>query len=526
MKNYFNLKNKIYAALAITALLVVSCTDDLDTAPTDDDTTSAEQFLDSPEAYKQLLAGIYANFALPGQTNAVTSSISGIDAGSGVFTRALWYMQELSADAAIWSYENDPGVAGIQRNTWTDSNSFVLGMWSRMAQSIAFANDFLRQTEGVTSAEVPEIASFRAEARFLRSLAYYYFIDLYGKAPFVDENSAVDPTFQPPQAERQQLFEFIEAEVESFMSDLPDAGQNEYGRADKGAAMMMLAKLYLNADVYLGTPRYDDCLDICNQIIATGAYSLNPVYANNFTGDNHLSNELIFTFISDATSSQSYGGMTIILNGEVGSLENNANVIGVGGFGGALRMKAQHSEIINTAASGDRNTVISANRPANVIDIADRATGYVVEKFTNNTSTGEPSASNLFADTDFPLFRFADVYLMYAEAVERGVTNPNASKTQATDYINELRTRANAPQITINDLNLDFILDERVRELFWEGHRRQDLIRFNRYTGGTFNWDWKGNARTGTAISNNLKVYPIPAQSIGTNPNLKQNEGY
>ena len=131
-------------------------------------------------------------------------------------------------------------------------------------------------------------------------------------------------------------------------------------------------------------------------------------------------------------------------------------------------------------------------------------------------------------DTDFPLFRLADVYLMYAECAARGASN--ATMADAVSYVNMLRERANngssIANITASDLTLDFIINERSRELYMEAHRRQDLIRFGKYTGGSYNWVWKGNGSNGIAISNNLKVFPIPSAALASNPNLSQNTGY
>lgn len=137
-----------------------------------------------------------------------------------------------------------------------------------------------------------------------------------------------------------------------------------------------------------------------------------------------------------------------------------------------------------------------------------------------------PGVSSTFVDTDFPLFRLADAYLMYAECALRGA----GDQALALTYVNALRERANsgsqAGNISAGQLTLNFIIDERSRELHWEGHRRQDLIRFNRYTGGTYNWAWKGNSSNGVSISNNLRLYPIPQASLASNPNLTQNPGY
>ncbi len=519
MLRHFKISTIKYAMFGLLAL-AIACTDDLNTLPEDDDVAVGEQVLETEADYLQLLGGVYANFTVPSPGSAFGSNIAGLDAGSSVFTRTLWYLQELSADAAIWSYENDPGVADIQRNTWNDTNEFVSGMFGRMALTLALSTNFIQVSSGNSNANIQQMAE---EARFLRALTYYYYLDLYGKAPFVTDDAPLgDTSYKPAQAERQELFDYVEAEALDLIQKLPAAGTADYGRADAGAAQMLLAKLYLNAEVYVGQNRYADCLTYCNELIAS--YSLNPVYAHNFTADNDRSGEIIFPLISDGVSSQSFGGTTVIVNGEWGSIEQNSDELGVSGtFGGALRLRQQTSELLELAAAGDRNTLKTDGRTINNPDIAIREFGYVHTKFTNVTSGGAQGSDQVFVDTDYPLFRLGDVYLMYAEAVLRG---GGGSTSEAVARVNDLRNRANAPVINESELDLDFILDERVRELFWEGHRRQDLIRFGRFTGGAYNWEWKGNSPTGTSIPNTFDVFPIPARSLSQNQNLTQNPGY
>jgi len=177
--------------------------------------------------------------------------------------------------------------------------------------------------------------------------------------------------------------------------------------------------------------------------------------------------------------------------------------------------------------NGDtRNTIISNERGIDITDISDRDQGYILEKYSNATSTGSFGVDQTFVDTDFPLFRLADVYLMYAEAHLRG--GAGATEANVTAYINSLRSRANNPQnnLTMSNISLDFILDERSRELHWEAHRRQDLVRFGLFTGGAYNWVWKGNGTNGIALPNHFNLYPVPSASLASNPNLTQNPGY
>jgi hypothetical protein len=532
MKNF---KTNLIAFFGIT-MLFSSCTDDLNVIPEDDDIFLTEAFFSSPESYRQGIAGVYSNLSLTGLTGAGSSNISGLDAGTSQYGRCLWYLQNLSTDEVIWSYENDPGVAEIQRNTWTSNNVIVLGMFARSMAQVAFCNEYLRQTtaeklssRGVTNGQLlADISDYRNEARAVRALAYYHLMDMFGKAAFNTENDIVGQA--GPEYNRQQLFTFIESELNAIVPNLKAPRTNEYGRVDKAFAWMILAKMYLNAEVYIGQNKYDQCVTMCNNVIG-GGYALEANYLHNFTADNHTSTEMIYSLQSDGNVTQNYGPTTVMINGQVGSIEQNGSAMGVGsgGWGGALRLRKQFVQKFNGSSfnSDERKTIISGARPIDITTIADRDQGFVLAKYSNKTSTGAAGVNQGFVDTDFPLFRLADVYLMYAECAKRGATN--ASTTQAVTYVNNLRERANngtSANISSADLTLDFILDERARELHWEGHRRQDLIRFNKYVGGSYNWAWKGNGSNGIALPTHLKVFPIPSLSLSANPNLTQNTGY
>ncbi|MFD2916548.1 RagB/SusD family nutrient uptake outer membrane protein [Psychroserpens luteus] len=525
--------------VSILSLLFVftffSCTEDLNITPNDDDTLLGEDLFENEGAYRQVIAGVYANLALTGTDGAGSSNIEGIDAGTSQFGRVLLYMQTLSADQMIWSYENDPGTREIQRNIWTAQNPLILGMYSRAHLTIALANNFLRETtadkldsRGASESVRQDIVAYRAEARLLRALSYYYMMDLFGKANFGTEADAVNTVL--PVADRAQLFDFIESELIAIEADLIPAGANEYGRADRGVAYMILAKIYLNAEVYIGENRYTDCMNYCQELLNSG-YTLATNYKDNFIADNNTNsavNEIIFSIVSDGSTTQNYGPTTVMINGSVGSLEVNGVEVGVvqNGWDGALRVRKEFAELWQGGNFGDddRNTIISANRPIGITDIADRDTGYIIQKYSNVTSTGQAGVDQTFVDTDFPLFRLADVNLMYAEAHLRG---GGGSLDVAVQLINDLRTRANNPNlISSTDLTLPFIIDERARELHWEAHRRQDLIRFGLFTGGSYNWAWKGNGSNGIAIPNHFNLYPIPNSSMSSNPNLTQNPGY
>ncbi|GGZ80182.1 RagB/SusD family nutrient uptake outer membrane protein [Algibacter mikhailovii] len=534
MKAKFNIQKTLGFIYLFALVSLSSCTDDLNITPKDDQTILSEDLFKDESSYKRVLGGIYANLALTGTDGPESSNLKNIDAGTSQFGRVLLYTQTLAADQMVWSYENDPGTREIQRNIWTAQNPLLLGMFSRAHLSVSLANNFLRETSdealdsrGVSESTRNEIVAYRAEARLMRAMAYYYMMDLFGKANYADENTPLNS--QPEVYERAQLFAFVESELKAIDADLVASRQNEYGRADKSVAYMILAKIYLNAEVYIGENKYADCISYCEKIIG-GGYTLASNYLHNFMADNNTNsaiNEIIFPIVSDGVTTQNYGPTTVMINGSVGSLEVNGAEVGVGdgGWGGALRVRKQFAQLWDpTFASDERNTIIIGERNIEIDDISNKDAGYIIQKYSNATSTGELGADKTFVDTDFPLYRLADVYLMYAEAHLRG---GGGTLSTAVDYINALRTRANNPNtISSGDLTLDFILDERSRELHWEAHRRQDLIRYNRYTGGNYNWAWKGNGSNGIAIPAHFNVYPIPNGSRAANPNLTQNPGY
>jgi hypothetical protein len=297
---------------------------------------------------------------------------------------------------------------------------------------------------------------------------------------------------------------------------------------------MLLAKLYLNAEVYTGQARYNDALTYVNKIINEGNYSLASDFAKNFRADNNLSPEIIYPLIADATVSQSYGNTTYLVNGSL-STETMLTIAQYGatsGWGGHRATKAWYGLFGSTPGmvssnpdtrGGDASFFINVKHNYEMNDYKKWTDGYPSIKYQNLNFDGSGGATS-FSSTDFPLYRLADVYLMYAECSLRGAVG--GSNSQALNFVNMLRTRAHAPTINQADLTLDFLLDERARELNFEGHRRTDLIRFGKFTGSTYLWPWKGGALNGTSIPDSYKLFPIPLTAINANPNITQNPGY
>lgn len=528
-------KSKLMLLVILASFGIVACDSDMNIDAKDPNIFLAEDFFAEPDAYKRAIAGVYANLTLTGIRGPGSSNISGLDAGTSQYGRGLMNLQMFSTDEGIWSYENDPGIREVQRKTWTSINPIIGGMFSRAMASVAFANEFLRQStpelltsRNVSGEELANIPTYRSEARFLRALSYYHLMDMFGKAPFYDETIPVG-NFEGVQMNREELFSYVESELLDILDDLAPAKTIDFGRADRGTAFMLLAKIYLNAEVYIGQPRYTEALEYAEQVISAG-YSLASDYRNNFRGDNstnEATNEIIFGITANGEFSQSFGPTTVMTNGAVGSLEANGANLGVSpnGWGGAIRLTPQFVAKFDGAefANDTRNTIISENRPLEITRIDNNDQGYILEKYTNVTSNGSLGSDLTFSDVAFPMFRLADAYLMYAEAHLRG---GGGSLGQATAYVNMLRNRAEGMEINEGNLTLNFIIDERARELYWESHRRQDLIRFGLFSGSQYIWSLKGGSINGIPTGSFRNLYPIPAESLATNRNLTQNPGY
>lgn len=530
------MKLKKYILLTFMGILMFSsCESDLDVEIRDPNITLADEVYTSVEAYKQVLAGIYANLSLTSLEGPGQSNIGGLDAGTGQYMRGLFNLQNLSTDETIWTFENDPGLRGVQRNSASPENVLLRGVYSRAMFSVALSNEFLRQsTDEILQARGisgDEIETFRAEAKALKALSYYHLLDMFGKAPFYDETMDVG-FIQGEELSRTELFDLVESLLLEAFDDLPAANTGEYGRVDQGVVNMLLAKIYLNAEVYTGTPRYEDALSKIQDVI-NGGYQLVDNYLYNFMADNDTNgaqNEIIFPINNDGQTIQNFGGTTILIQGQVGAQEQNGESLGVnpGGFGGLFRVRPEFAEKFTSNPlfeNDSRNTLITDDRPVDLV-ISDPNTGYIITKYSNRTSTGGFGSDRLFTDTDFPMFRLADAYLMYAEAHLRG---GGGNLSTALGYVNTLRERAfgdTSGNITASELTLDFLIDERSRELHWESHRRQDLIRFGLYTGNQYIWSFKGGPSSGTSIDDFKALYPIPTASLATNQNLTQNTGY
>lgn len=509
--------------LALFTLLLSSCSKELDTKPVVE--LSFENLLQQdPSAAKGLLSKIYGTFALSGSNGPGSSDISAPDAGESAFLRNLVNLEDFTTD----DIKNRWGDNGLDQLTtssnWNGDNKFFKYLFDRIYYTIPQSTNLII---ALNSTSNPDKALYISELRFLRSLSYYYLIDCFGKGVLVttENYGSTEPL---PEASRTDIFNYVESELLAVENDLPLT--NEYGRANKTVCRMLLAKLYLNAEVYTGTARYNDALTYVNKVINEGGYSLAPNYIQNFSGDNNTSPEIIFPLIADALVSQSYGNTTYLVNGDLNSETMPLAQFGSNaGWGGHRATKAWYGLFGATATDLASSSDIRASlfwTTGHTYEMTDYKTwtnGYPSTKFRNTNFVGT-SVPTGFSSTDFPLFRLSDAYLMYAECALRGATG--GSNSQALTYVNQVRTRAGAATIGAADLTLDFILDERARELNLEGQRRTDLIRFGKFTGGTYLWPWKGGVLNGTSIPDTYKLFPLPSSALSSNPNLTQNPGY
>ncbi len=541
-------KKIVIFGIILSVLMISSCVKDLEVTPQDPTKILAGNLGDDPAYMKMALGKIYASFIISGQGSNGGDDITASDGNFFTTMRALWNLQEITTDEAICAW-GDVGIADLNTQTWSPSNPFLTALYQRLALSITYANDFINnaQTYGGENSE-----RYIAEARFLRALAYSWAIDLFGQFPFTTEEDGVGKFF-PEIGTRTEIFDYIESELLAIENTL-GAPKFSYPQADQAAAWMLLARLYLNAEVYTGTPRWADCKTYCDKVITSGQYSLATDYRQNFSADNdgRHNPEMIFAWEQDGVNTQGYVGTTFIIESssdavyvraeDFHGLTSNTNWNG-------NRARIQFLDLMvdtlatygnvpipasdpTFAQSDDQRVFLKLKKEKNIpAPSASGDYGIGVYKFTaRNTDGSRPTNYNTaFACTDFPIFRLADAYMMRAEALFRlgGTANIEAAVLD----INEIRERAygnTSGNITTADLDLDFLIDERGREFYYEAQRRTDLVRFGKFTGGEYLWQWKGGAFAGASTSDHLDLFPIPGDELSANPNYNglNNPGY
>lgn len=482
-----------------------------------------ETFYSNETQVLSSLSGVYRNFA--GLT------------GMGVEYRIM----ELSADQVvvhgkIQGWWDDANIHALAEHTWNANHPYLNGAWNTFFATVGQANALIASLD---AAGLQNIKGPKAELRTLRAYAYFYLMDLFGNVP-IFTLPKVDPKNLPAQNTRAEVFNFVVKELTEAAADLPSetvVGNEYYGRFTKEAAYALLATVYLNAQVYTGTPQNDKVIEYADLVINSGAYDLLPNYFDNFKPDNAANKEMIFSAVYTPEIAGGLGHPLVqkVLPGISGGL-----------FGLPYTPQAgfaTREAIYNAYENQDaRKTMFLAYGP-----MKDPRNGEVVmvERIVpdNNSVlyrpgistegpvpfeiipvTGlrgqpmnagikwikwglDPKTNGGNAGNDIAFIRYADVLLMKAEALAR-----KGSFNLALPIVNRIRKRSNATEWT--SLTLDNILEERGRELAFEMTRRRDLIRFGKFTQP---WEFKA------ASDASRNLYPIPQAALNANPKLKPN---
>ena len=633
------MKTKYIAAIACSLLALASCVKDLETVPLNPwDPTADAVYGTNRTAYVQGLARLYFNF-----TTNDTTDLEVNDAGASELIRSFWSCQEVSTDEVKCAW-GDAWAKAINTNEYSDAiNDMSYAAFVRTLQGISYVNEYLRQTaperlsaRGVDEELRKDIEGFRAEARFLRAYFYWMAIDLFGAVPFTDENGLVGET--PVQISRKKAYEFVVSELEELAAEdsaMPAAASNR-PRADKGAVLGLLARVYLNGEVYSGsdqvtlkngetTTTWDLCRETCEKIYDLNKYTLCSNYYEMFRGDNgenpNAYNEFLFSAYYDNNNAQSWGGGTYLTcaaadSGEVlcdnlekiDTIKIDTVAVKYNKKGKVSNYKAENGDVIIVKAENDEkwkyktdSAIIKTDtlyeqisrlgigngwlglhihehfvnlhfKPENVVwegqkdenknpltpgyDMADKR-GHVLHtdrrkkgsfdalentflqgwgcwKYNNLPHnedgysfwlrTGSPDRST---DIDYPLIRLGEIHLIYAEACVRS----GKSLGEAQMKMNELAVRTGVPAITLpaswSDEAMKLFREERARELFWEGHRRTDLIRYESYYQKSYLWPFKGGEKTtGKEFESHKVLFAYPPTQLKANPDWDNPAGY
>ena len=562
-------------ALACVALGMASCVQDLNTEPIDpNSSTSFNQ--------DRMFTKCYACMAVIGQSGPGSDSdVEDMDAGMSGFYRTIWYCNDLTTDEAFWIWD-DAESRGLPTTNWTGTSDMIRGIYTRLNLNIKYCNHYLAYASDKTQ----EDQYRRAEVRWIRALHYFYQMDLFLYSPFVITESSDYPHFLP----RHELYEWLVKELQDVITCLPETRVTRY-RVDKAAGQLLLARIYLNADVYnkynkewVNDQNWQNAYEMASAVIANNQYGLvkdeivtdsgfvYSAYQRLFMGDNDRADvmkEAIFQIYQDGLYTQSHAGGKFLI---AGPRYGGMNAWGIEEEWHALRPSPTLvDKFLSPLGSVDRTAAEliiydEFDMPEQLKD--DRAIlcsyglnttdhknftlkgGMTVGanecfydcwaglKFTGVYSSAalpklSPRQSPGWPDTDIPLMRLAEAYMIQAEALfRRGRT------ADALAIINDvIRARAHAPALPLEKFNEEVLLDEWSREFWFEGRRRMDLVRFNRFFGPEsdqyrFHWEGRmGKADMPPAVNSPFFVsgtpeymnwFPVPSEDKRANPNFKK----
>lgn len=551
-------------AMLASASMFSSCIGDLDTEPLAQTVVTADVAFAEPESYDQYVNYVYGYFSMVSQGDPGNSDIAVSDAGQSEYSRQYMVLNELSTDAlnCIWG---DDYIDGIQYNSWIPENNAIKAVYLRGTKAVALCNQFLRSEVSGDDAvkgrghgdRLDDIHAYRSELRVLRAWHNYVLMDLFGNPPVVKPENVGSANY-PKQMGRKALFEYIEQELLELVEDeyLP-ATPVAYPRVSKGTAWAILARMYLNAEVYTGEARWEEAKNAAEQVITAGGYQLHDTYAELFMQDNTTNgaqNEFILAAMYDAVSTPSWGGTTTLINAAVND-PMRLPVSKYFGFSSDIYMNQWNGYIVsddfvmkNFELQGvDRSQGCGYDRAATdqrALFFATTDThldgfnpewsdfsGWSCIKWVPLDSNGRAACIEVNIENssaDFAFIRLAEMYLISAEAEARLSGGTLTASSNGYNRIKALRERANGVGCYMPvSFDLDEILKERVRELMWEGHRRTDLIRYGYFLSSNYPWPYKaGQADGRKAIDEHRAIYPLLQADLIANKGLVQNPGY
>lgn len=566
------------AALAgVLTLGMASCADDLKLSPIDPQSSQAYDDM-------SLLAKQYAVLGTTGQQGPAGKGDLSMDEGESGFYRTMFNLEELCTDECIWAWQHDDDIAPLTYIAWNKDSKRVSWTYSRLSYDITQFNNFLTANAEKTDGEWPH---YLAEVRFLRALHYYYFLDLFRKAPFAD---TYQQGVMPEEKAGKDLYEWLDTELTTIEGQLAEIGSynnsQNFGRADQGAAYALHARLALNSEVYTNgaIKDYQKAVDYCDLIIGSGKYELSKAtnangytgYEQVFMGDNDQNpqamKEIIFPIRQDGTRTQEYAGSTYLVSSMriAGMPFCSTNNCWSCNFARHTLLKHffnnpekdmphatddEVTELLKAKYDGKGSTALTVDEVIDVDDELNITTADVIEKAKDDRAmfytgvggkirslstkqiTGFENGASIVKwqnrrsdNTEPSNENFSDTDIPLFRLAEIYLTRAEAlyrlgtDDAQALADLNQLRSRAKATEATSIDLNI--LIDEWCKEFYMEGRRRSDLVRFGMFTGNKYLWDFKGGEADGTSVDKKFNVYPIPTTDLSLNPNMHQNDGY
>lgn len=472
-----------------------------------------------------------------------------------------YYHAEMSSDQVAWPQKGRHGYDGGDHfrqhyHTWTANEGRMRNAWVLMWTGVGYVNAAIEDLQDIDNQAIDisdtEMAAILAELHVLRAFHYMKIMELWGNVPII---TTVGEPVNPPTQPKEDVFEFVKTELETYVPQLLPYSRELVGRVSKTAGYAMLSELYLNAEYFVGTPMYDEAIAAADEIISgraggvNGTPQLAETLTETFSNTNQYADEALFQF---AFSKK--GGFTFGWGGFYFGYSNMSDALGVDFSGwnafvvipsafdayddNDLRKEAWFlfgpqyhyltgEPILGTEEySGEQMVYVNSIRRESEGDFTSE--GSMAEGEENSGARFNKYVAGTIEDPNFHenhymIYRLTEIYFNKAEAIMR--KNGGVATQEAVDLVNASRRRAfmeedwPAAQYTTATLTMDELLAERGREFIFEGKRRTDLIRFGKYTTASW-WDHE------PTNDPRREIYPIPHTQIAANPNLVQNPGY